>query len=193
MNALSHGSVIMIRAACALIGLFAVGSAGPAVDVDAMVFVRAFRAGTADQYRNQLIRGRGVNFHGAIAERIADGTTRTSLVITVGAGGEGATPTVIRTWAEFVAAERARTTLVVALSGESLAVPSGPGPEAYEFSGVFNGQVRTIVRVPDASDSTIPDSGPCKGEQPQGAAGSFYCAPLLVSAGAARIGELVDW
>jgi len=34
--------------------------------------------------------------------------------------------------------------------------------------------------------STAPDSGPCKGEQPQGnVAGSFYCAPLLVSATAA--------
>jgi hypothetical protein len=47
---------------------------------------------------------------------------------------------------------------------------------------VFDGQVRTIVRVPEAADSAVPDTGPCKGERPQGPAGSFYCAPLLVSA-----------
>jgi hypothetical protein len=75
----------MIRTASALVALFMLASARPGADVDAMVFARAFRAGTADQYRNVRIAGRGVNFHGEIAERIADGTTRTSLVITLGA------------------------------------------------------------------------------------------------------------
>lgn len=179
----------MIRAASALVALFALVSARPGADVDATVFARAFRAGTADQYRDGRIQGRGINFHGAIAERIADGTTRTSLVMTIGAATDGAAPALITTWEEFVAAERARTTLVVALSGTNLSVPSGPGPQRYEFSGVFNGQVRTIVRVPEAADSPVPDSGPCKGEEPHAPGGSFYCAPLLVSATA----HLVNW
>ncbi len=174
----------MIRTACALAGIIAL--VAPAqTTIDAVTFAQAFRAGAADQYKNREIKGTGVNFHGAITERIADGTTRTSLVITLGSLREGsATLALIRTWDEFVAAERARTTLVVALSGSGLpAPPSGSGPQTYEFSGVFDGQVRTIMRVPQAADVATPESEPCKGEQPQGsAAGSFYCAPLLVNA-----------
>jgi hypothetical protein len=101
--------------------------------------------------------------------------------MTLGADRDNA-PVLVKTWDEFVAAERARTTLVVALSGATLPVPSGTTPETYAFAGVYDGQVRTIMRVPQASDSTTPDSGPCKGEQPRGGGGSFYCAPLLVSA-----------
>ena len=172
----------MTRMTCVLIGALALASSRPPADVDAAAFVRAFRTGSADQYRNQRVRGTGVNFHGAVTERLADGTTRTSLVITVGAAGEAGTPTLIRTWDAFVAAERARTTQVVALSGADLSAPSGQEPQLYEFSGIFDGQVRTIMRVPQSSDSTIPDSGPCKGEEPRGTGGSFYCAPLLVNA-----------
>jgi hypothetical protein len=172
----------MTRIACVLAGIVALVSSGPRPDVDGVPFALAFRAGAADQYRNQRVRGSGVNFHGAIAERIADGTTRSSLVITVGAAQAGTTPALVKTWDEFVAAERARTTLVVALSGSDLPVPAAGTPQTYEFSGVYDGQVRTIVRVPAAADSPTPDSGPCKGEQPRGSGGSFYCAPLLVSA-----------
>lgn len=179
----------MIRITCVLIGMLVLVPAGSPADVDAVAFLRAFRAGAADQYRNQRIRGSGLNFHGAITERIADGTTRTSLVITVGAVGDGGTPALIKTWDEFVAAERARTTEVVALSGSDLPASSGQAPQTYEFSGIFDGQVRTIMRAPQASDSTTPDSGPCKGEQPRATGGSFYCAPLLVSA-TARIVEM---
>ena len=178
----------MIRITCVLIGMLALVPAGSPADVDAVAFLRAFRAGAADQYRNQRIRGSGMNFHGAITERIADGTTRTSLVITVGAVRDGATPALIKTWDEFVAAERARTTEVVALSGSDLPASSGQAPQTCEFSGIFDGQVRTIMRVPQASDAATPDSGPCKGEQPRATGGSFYCAPLLVNA-TARIVE----
>ena len=177
----------MIRTACTLAGLLAF--AAPAqTAIDAVTFAQAFRAGAADQYKNRQIAGTGVNFHGAISERIADGTTRTSHVITVGSAREGSTtPALLRTWDEFVAAERARTTLVVALSGSGLPAPaSGSAPQVYDFSGIYDGQVRTIMRVPQAADVATPESEPCKGEQPQGnAAGSFYCAPLLVNAKAA--------
>jgi hypothetical protein len=172
----------MIRVACVIAGVVGLVAGGSRPDVDAVPFATAFRAGAADQYRNQQVRGAGVNFHGSITERIADGTTRTSLVITVGAVRESAPPALIKTWDEFVAAERARTTLAVALSGANLPVPATGPPQTYEFSGVYDGQVRTIMRVPGAEDSTIPDTGPCKGEQPRGGGGSFYCAPLLVSA-----------
>ncbi len=171
----------MTRIACVLVGLLALVPAGSPADIDAVAFARAFRGGTADQYRNQQVRGTGVNFHGTVMERIADGTSRASLVITIGAVREPATPALVKTWDEFVAAERARTTMVAALSGSNLPLPAANGPRTYEFSGVYDGQVRTIIRVPAAADSTTPDSGPCKGEQPRGA-GSFYCAPLLVSA-----------
>jgi hypothetical protein len=86
----------------------------------------------------------------------SQGTTRTSLVITVGAARDGGPPALIKTWEEFVAAERARTTEVVALSGSDLPAPSGQAAQTYEFSGIFDGQVRTIMRVPQASDSTTP-------------------------------------
>jgi hypothetical protein len=173
----------MIRTACVFAGVVALLAPAQAA-VDAVVFAQAFRAGTADQYRNRQIKGTGMNFHGAITERIGDGTSRPSLVITLGSAGGGATPALITSWDEFVAAERARTTLVVALSGANLAAPAaGSAPQGYEFSGIYDGQVRTIMRVPQASDAATPDSGPCKGESvPGNSAGSFYCAPLLVNA-----------
>src|SRR5262249_7922006 len=113
----------MIRAACAVLGAVALLSPSiPRADVDAVTVVTAFRAGNADQYKNTKISGTGVSFHGAITERLADDSTRTSLVMTVGSAQGGAV-NLIKTWDEFVAAERDRTTLVVALSGPDLPSP----------------------------------------------------------------------
>ena len=129
--------------------------------------------------------GSGASFHGPITERIADGSTRVSLVITLGSVVPDGRMTLIRTWDDFVAAERERTTLAVALTGSGLPAPSGPGPAMFDFSGVYDGQVRTIMRVPESADSPVADAGPCPGEQPrQGAEArrAFYCAPLLSGA-----------
>ena len=73
----------MMRTACVLAGVVALLAPTQAA-VDAVTLAMAFRAGSADQYKNRQIKGTGVNFHGAINERIADGTTRISLVLTLG-------------------------------------------------------------------------------------------------------------
>jgi hypothetical protein len=177
----------MMRFICAVAGLLAMAAPGRP-DVDAVTFVKAFRAGQADQYKNMQVSGSGVSFHGVIRERVADGSVRTSLVVTLGATSGGQELTLLRTWDEFVAAERDRTTLVVALSGPDLpAVPQQPA--GIRFSGVYDGQVRTIMRVPQAGERTTGDSGPCPGEEARdpnpGAA--FYCAPLLTAATATII------
>lgn len=175
----------MIRATCAVIGTLTLLAPAAPPDVDAIAFATAFRSGKADQYKNKQIAGTGVSFHGAVNERIADGSTRTSLVMTLGAALPDGRTTLLRTWDDFVAAERDRTTLVVALSGPNLPAPSGQGPATMDFSGVYDGQVRTILRVPQAADSTVTDTGPCPGEEPRlaaGVKGSFYCAPLLTGA-----------
>jgi hypothetical protein len=166
--------------------------APPQSTADPVSLAQAFRAGNTDQYKNRQVKGTGVNFHGALTERLADGTTRTSLVITVGSAPDNSTAVPIRTWQEFVAAERAHTTLVVALSGANLPPPpSGAGPQVYEFSGIYDGQVRTVLRLPlpPSKDTALPppvDMGPCKGESAApaqiDAQVSFYCAPLLVNA-----------
>jgi len=174
----------MMRATCAVLGSLIL-FVPTANDVDAVAFVKAFRAGTADQFKNKQIAGSGVNFHGAIRERIADGSTRISLVITLGSEMPNGTLNLLKTWDEFVEAERARTSLVVALSGPNLPQPPGSGPTPYEFSGVYDGQVRTIMRAPQATGSGTQDSAPCPDEKPiaGGTAGaSFYCAPLLTGA-----------
>ena len=110
----------MMRLTCAVLGsltLLAPAPQAPASsDVDAVPFAIAFRARNADQYKNTRISGTGMNFHGAIPERIADGRTRTSLVITLGSELEPGKLNLLKTWDEFVEAERMRTTLVVALS-----------------------------------------------------------------------------
>ena len=95
----------MMRAICAVLGSL-VFLAPASADVDAVTFVMAFRAGTADQYKNKPIAGTGISFHGAIKERIADGSMRTSLVITLGSGANDKF-TLLKTWDEFVEAERA--------------------------------------------------------------------------------------
>ncbi len=173
----------MLRATCAVLGLLAL-VAPPPPDVDAITFALAFKAGNADQYKNRQITGSGVTFHGAIKERIADGSTRTSLVVTLGAATADGKVSPLRTWDDFVGAEKERTTLVVALSGPNLPSPPAQGPATIDFSGVYDGQVRTILRVPQATESAVTDVGPCPGEQPRGAdvKGSFYCAPLLTGA-----------
>jgi hypothetical protein len=178
----------MIRAVCAVVGTLVL--AGPSLpptdlDVDAVTFALAFREGKADQYKNKQISGSGMSFHGPIQERIADGSMRTSLVMTLGSTDAQGKLTVIKTWDEFVAAERGRTTVVVALSGPSLPATKTAEPMFYEFSGVYDGQVRTIMRVPQAADAAGQDSGPCPGEAPRqggGPTGGFYCAPLLTGA-----------
>jgi hypothetical protein len=171
----------MIRIASLLVAAIALFAPAQAA-VDAVTLAQAFRANAADQYKNRQIKGSGLNFHGVISERIADGTSRPSLVITLGSVREGSAPALIKTVDEFIAAERARTTLVVALSGASLPPPTEKTPQTYEFSGIYDGQVRTIARA-GGKILTPPDSGPCKGEQPQGGLEvTFYCAPLLVSA-----------
>jgi hypothetical protein len=115
-----------------------------------------------------------------IKERVADGSTRLSVVVTLGASTADGPLAPLKTWDEFVSAERARSTLVVALSGPDLpAVPAGP--VALTFSGVYDGQVRTIMRPPQAGGG---DSTPCPGEQPREASpgASFHCAALLTGA-----------
>src|SRR5215203_3104299 len=104
----------MTRAICAVLGSL-VFLAPVSPDVDAVAFVTAFRAGAADQYKDRQITGTGVNFHGRVEERLADGATRTSLVMTLGSEVVDGKLQLLKTWDEFVAAERARTTLVVAL------------------------------------------------------------------------------
>jgi len=173
----------MLRVACAVVGSLALMAPVARPDVDAVTFATAFHGGTADQHKNKQISGTGVSFHGAIPEVIADGSKRTSLVMTLGRAGD-ARPGLLKTWDEFVAAETARTTLVVALSGPELPSPPASGPTTYEFTGVYDGQVRTIMRAPGSGGSTERDSGPCPGEQPrliEGGTG-FYCAPLLTGA-----------
>src|SRR5438477_12706827 len=105
----------MFRAVCALAGVIAF--AAPSIDIDAAAFALAFRAGNADQFKNKPISGVGTSFHGAIAERLADGSTRTSLVITLGSAGVDGRLTPLNSWDEFVAADQAHTTVGVALSG----------------------------------------------------------------------------
>jgi hypothetical protein len=173
----------MVRAACAVIGTLALMAPAAPPDVDAVAFAAAFRAGTADQYKNKQITGTGVNFHGAIRERIADGSTRTSLVMTLGSVAPDVKFALLKTWDAFVNAERARTTLVVALSGPDLPTPPASEPTTYDFTGVYDGQVRTIMRAPQSGPASTSDR-PCPGEQPaQGeATAAFHCAPLLTGA-----------
>jgi len=180
----------MVRAVCVVAGLLFFAPRTPPSDVDGVTFALAFRAGEADRYRNTQVTGTGMSFHGAITERIADGSTRRSIVVTLGSSAADGRMTLLKTWDEFAAAERARTTLVVALSGPDL--PEVPAaPTAIRFSGVYDGQVRTIMRLPQAGEGGGADSGPCPGEQARqpDAKASFYCAPLLTGATATIVSE----
>ena len=179
----------MLRTTCAVLG-FAALLAPAQADIDAVTFATAFRAGRADQYKNKQVSGMGISFHGAIKEKIADGSTRTSLVITLGATTREGTLAPLKTWDEFVASERAGTTVVVALSGPNLPDPPATTPTIYEFSGVYDGQVRSIMRPPQADTGSEPaDAGPCPGERPVEGRGQFYCAPLLTGAVARPRGQ----
>jgi len=174
----------MMRTGWVLAGALALAATETrAPAIDAVTFALAFRAGDADRYRDTQVSGRGMTFHGSIPERIADGSTRTSLVVTLGTANPSGQMTLLKTWDDFVAAERARTTIVIALSGPDLPHVAAQ-PAAIRFSGVYDGQVRTVMRVPQASDATSADSGPCPGEQarPPQPNASFHCAPLLTGA-----------
>ena len=172
----------MTRATCAVAALLAL-AVPRQPDVDAIKFAKAFQEGFADQYKSRQISGTGMSFHGSISERLADGSTRRSLVITLGeiSGGVAAP---LETWDSFLEAETAHKTLVVALSGPDLPdVPSRP--VTIRFTGVYDGQVRTIMRQ---AGSVTPDRGACPGEQPPSDVhASFYCAPLLTGATAAIV------
>src|SRR4029453_18153852 len=100
----------MLRSICAVLGFVALAAPVPP-DVDVVALAKAFQAGQADQYKNRQVSGTGVSFHGAIKERIADGSTRTSLVVTLGASAADGSVTPIALWDDFVAAEGARKTL----------------------------------------------------------------------------------
>jgi hypothetical protein len=109
-------------------------------------------------------------------------------VVTLGSAAPDGHLVLLKNWDDFVAAERARTTLVVALSGPDL--PQLPSqPTGLKFSGVYDGQVRTIMRVPQATDSATSDSGPCPGETPpqSDVKASFHCAALLTGATASIV------
>ena len=182
----------MYRTVCTLVALTVFVFSAPrptlraARAVDAVSFALAFRAGKADTFKGEQISGVGTSFHGPIAERLADGSTRTSLVITLGAT-DPADPAgkirLIDTWDQFVAAERARATVLVALSGPHLPPPPTSAPVVYEFSGVYDGQMRTVPRAPHAEQIPGADR-PCPGEQPRDGSsdGAFSCAPLLTGA-----------
>lgn len=172
----------MLRAACAVIGTLALMAPAAPPDVDAVALATAFRAGKADQYRNRQVSGTGVSFHGAIAERFAPGSTRWSLVMTLGSLAPDGKFALLKTWDEFVAAEQARTTLVVALSGPDLPAPPPSAPTTYDFTGVFDGQERTVLRAPQSGRPNAYDR-PCQGEEPlEGATAAFHCAALLTGA-----------
>jgi hypothetical protein len=176
----------MIRLASAVAGLLAlVVPAVAPTDIHAVDLAKAFKAGTADQFRNKQVSGNGVDFHGPIEEKLADGSTRRSMVMTLGSLEPDGRLSLINSPEEFAAAERARTTLVVALSGPDLPQSEPKPGSIYLFSGVYDGQVRTVARSPAAKDSTVPESGPCPGETPRPsvtAGTTFYCAPLLTGA-----------
>jgi len=176
----------MFRAACAVIGLLTLAAPRLAqTDVHAVDLAKAFKDGNADQFRNKRVSGTGVDFHGPIVEKLADGSTRRSMVMTLGSLEPDGRLTLLNSPDEFAAAERARTTLLIALSGPDLPQTEPKAGSIYLFSGVYDGQVRTIARAPAAKDSTVPDSGPCPGEKARGpvAAGvTFSCAPLLTGA-----------
>ena len=60
----------MLRAACAVVGLFALMAPSAPADVDAVAFATAFRTGKADQFTNRQVSGSGVSFHGAILMKL---------------------------------------------------------------------------------------------------------------------------
>jgi hypothetical protein len=152
---------------------------GAAADpVDAATFALAFQQGRGEQFKGRVIRGVGLDFHGGMP----------FLIVTVGAVGSDQTPRVIKTWDEFVAAQNARTTLVLVLKAPSYQRTSWPRmgqpPAEVIFQGTFAGETMTVPRM--GAQTMAPDSGPCPGENlgPGGFVGSgvprtFQCVPVL--------------
>jgi len=172
----------MLRSICAVLGFVAFLAPRPP-DVDAVAFVRAFNDHQADQYKNKQVSGTGVSFHPPGRERIADGSVRTTLVVTLGSFAADGQLTLLKKWDDFVAAETARTTLAIALSGPNLPDVTAE-PARLTFSGVYDGQVRTIMRPPQAAVGGSSNDGPCPGEDARTTAvkSAFYCGPLLTGA-----------
>jgi hypothetical protein len=148
--------------------------------VDAATFLLAFRAGQADQYKGKTVTGSGLDFNGASPR----------LVLTVGAesADKGAAP--VTTWDQFLAAQNARTTLIIALDAPDFKRTSWPRrgqkPDEYTFSGVFNGKTMTASRP-----GSGPDSGPCEtppANQIRVSSGptTYHCVPQLDSATALK-------
>jgi len=142
--------------------------------VDAATFAAAVLQGRGDEYKGRTISGIGADFHGSSP----------SLELTVGSAADEP-PKAISTWDEFIAAQRARTTLVVSLKVAGFQRTSWPKrgtpPALYEFTGVFNGTMKTIPRMGVPSDPH--DSGPCPGSQPTAGLSSGpmsrHCVPVL--------------
>lgn len=109
--------------------------------VDAAAFALAVHQGRAQEYKGRIVSGEGLDFHGSWP----------SLDLTVGSAAVDGQPKPLATWEEFLDAQRARTTLIVALNVAGFTRTSWPKrgttPAAYGFSGVFNGTMKTIPRL----------------------------------------------
>jgi len=73
--------------------------------VDAATFALAVQQGRGDEYKGRIIAGTGADFHGSAP----------SLERTVGSAVADRKPKPVTTWDDFVAAQRARSTLVLSL------------------------------------------------------------------------------
>src|ERR1051326_9066804 len=98
----------MLRLTCAVLGLCAV--LAPRVDVDAVTLARAFKAGDVAQFKNAKVTGTGMTFSGAISERIAEGSTRTSLVVILRSSAADGRISPVSSWDAFVDADPTMTT-----------------------------------------------------------------------------------
>jgi hypothetical protein len=149
--------------------------------VDAGTFAVAFQAGTADQFKGRIIAGTGYAF----------GMSAPAVLITVGAAGDDTPVTPVTTLEQFTAAENARTTLQVMVSVAGFDPRSMSAdrrhPNAYAFSGVYNGRMRTVGR-PQAPNG-VPDTGACPAQPDDpptmrvvtSGPTTFHCVPLIES------------
>ena len=161
---------------------FAVSSvprAAPQESVDAATFALAFRAGKADQYKGRTIAGSGLQF----------GQFYPGVLVTIGAAGDDGRVTPITTRDQLTAANNARATLQILVTGADVqpTPPRGAAayePVAYTFTGVYNGHMRTAMRPRTPDDA--PDTGVCP-DQPAGLTAhtsepmTEYCVPMIES------------